>query len=199
MRTADKAAVRALPGVLSPCCRRRLIRRRQSASRPQTRRRDACWSRRSRSASAAPTGRSSTASTGAAARKERLALGHDSIGRVLGAPDGVGREPGDRVVGVVGPLDPVPCSDCVVGEWDMCRNGQHTEHGIKAPRGFARQRDPAPIRRRRRSRCRTATSPPTSTSSTRGRGARRAARRARDAPRPLRRRVEPDAGVMQIF
>jgi threonine dehydrogenase-like Zn-dependent dehydrogenase len=71
---------------------------------------------------------------------ERLVLGHESIGRVLEAPDGVGVEPGDLVVGIVRRPDPVPCSNCAVGEWDMCRNGQYTEHGIKALHGFARQR-----------------------------------------------------------
>ncbi len=57
-------------------------------------------------------------------RKERLVLGHESLGRVLEAPDGVGVEPGDLVVGVVRRPDPVPCSNCAVGAWDMCRNGQ---------------------------------------------------------------------------
>jgi threonine dehydrogenase-like Zn-dependent dehydrogenase len=71
---------------------------------------------------------------------ERLVLGHESIGRVLEAPDGVGVQPGDLVVGIVRRPDPVPCSNCAVGEWDMCRNGQYTEHGIKALHGFARQR-----------------------------------------------------------
>src|SRR5918994_2151599 len=36
--------------------------------------------------------------------------------------------------------DPVPCSSCAVGEWDMCRNGLYTEHGIKGLHGFARER-----------------------------------------------------------
>jgi len=71
---------------------------------------------------------------------ERLVLGHESIGRVLEAPDGVGVQPGDLVVGIVRRPDPVPCGNCAVGEWDMCRNGLYTEHGIKALPGFARQR-----------------------------------------------------------
>ncbi len=71
--------------------------------------------------------------------EERLVLGHESIGCVLEAPDGVGMEPGDLVVGVVRRPDPVPCSNCAVGEWDMCRNGQYTEHGKGvAPAGSAR-------------------------------------------------------------
>lgn len=36
--------------------------------------------------------------------------------------------------------DPVPCTNCAAGEWDMCRNGKYTEHGIKGLHGFARQR-----------------------------------------------------------
>jgi hypothetical protein len=34
-------------------------------------------------------------------------------------------------VGIVRRPDPVPCPNCAVGEWDMCRNGQYTERGIK--------------------------------------------------------------------
>ena len=36
--------------------------------------------------------------------------------------------------------DPVPCPACAAGEWDMCRNGRYTEHGIKQLHGFARER-----------------------------------------------------------
>lgn len=36
--------------------------------------------------------------------------------------------------------DPVPCPACAVGQWDMCRNGRYTEHGIKGLHGFARDR-----------------------------------------------------------
>jgi glucose 1-dehydrogenase len=67
-------------------------------------------------------------------------LGHESLGRVLAAPPGsdVGR--GDLVVGIVRRPDPVPCPSCAAGEWDMCRNGRYTEHGIKGLHGFARER-----------------------------------------------------------
>ena len=68
---------------------------------------------------------------------ERLILGHESVGRVLDAPSGCGFEPGDWVVGIVRHPDPVPCESCAVGEWDMCRNGRYTEHGIKGLHGFA--------------------------------------------------------------
>lgn len=72
--------------------------------------------------------------------RERLVLGHESIGRVRECPPGGGLAPGDLVVGIVRRPDPVPCPNCAVGEWDMCRNGLYTEHGIKGLDGFARER-----------------------------------------------------------
>jgi glucose 1-dehydrogenase len=72
--------------------------------------------------------------------RDRLILGHESIGRVMQAPEGASIVPGDLVVGIVRQPDPVPCSSCAVGEWDMCRNGRYREHGIKERDGFARQR-----------------------------------------------------------
>ena len=71
--------------------------------------------------------------------QERLVLGHESLGRVLEDPTGT-LHPGDLVAGVVRHPDPVPCPNCAVDEWDMCRNGQYTEHGIKGLPGFARDR-----------------------------------------------------------
>ena len=47
---------------------------------------------------------------------------------------------GDLVVGIVRRPDPVPCPNCAVGEWDMCRNGQYTERGIKQIDGFMSER-----------------------------------------------------------
>jgi len=70
----------------------------------------------------------------------RLAIGHESLGRVLEAPDGCGFSAGDPVVAIVRRPDPVPCANCAAGEWDMCRNGQYTEWGIKAHHGYARER-----------------------------------------------------------
>ena len=78
--------------------------------------------------------------------RDRLVLGHESLGRVADAPVDSGLVRGDLVVGIVRRPDPEPCSNCAVGEWDMCRNGRYTEHGIKALDGFARERfraDPA--------------------------------------------------------
>jgi threonine dehydrogenase-like Zn-dependent dehydrogenase len=69
-----------------------------------------------------------------------LVLGHENLGRVLEAPQGSDLAAGDLVVGIVRRPDPVPCKACAAGEWDMCRNGGYTEHGIKALHGFARER-----------------------------------------------------------
>lgn len=72
--------------------------------------------------------------------RERLVLGHESLGRVRSAPDGSGFAPGDLVVGVVRRPDPQPCGACARGQFDMCRNGAYTERGIKALDGFAAER-----------------------------------------------------------
>ncbi len=71
--------------------------------------------------------------------RERLILGHESIGRVVdpGASD---LAAGDHVVGIVRQPDPVPCPSCAAGEWDMCSNGRYTEHGIKQLDGFMAER-----------------------------------------------------------
>ncbi len=70
---------------------------------------------------------------------DRLILGHESLGRVLEAPPGSDFSPGDLVAGVVRRPDPVPCGACAQGEFDMCRNGQYTERGIKDIDGFGSQ------------------------------------------------------------
>lgn len=71
--------------------------------------------------------------------EERLAIGHESIGEVLEAPDGSGLSAGDLVVAIVRrPCD--HCANCAAGEWDMCRSGDYTEWGIKAHHGYARER-----------------------------------------------------------
>jgi glucose 1-dehydrogenase len=68
---------------------------------------------------------------------DRLVLGHESLGRVLAAPDGSGFAAGDLVVGVVRRPDPEPCGACARDEFDMCRNGRYTERGIKELDGYA--------------------------------------------------------------
>ena len=67
-------------------------------------------------------------------------LGHESLGRVVDPGPASGLKPGDLVVGIVRRPDPVPCPNCAVGEWDMCRNGQYTERGIKQIDGFMSER-----------------------------------------------------------
>lgn len=72
--------------------------------------------------------------------KTRLVLGHESLGRVVDPGPSVTLKKDDLVVGIVRRPDPVPCPNCAVGEWDMCRNGQYTERGIKEIDGFMSER-----------------------------------------------------------
>jgi threonine dehydrogenase-like Zn-dependent dehydrogenase len=72
--------------------------------------------------------------------KTRLVLGHESLGRVVDPGPSSALQKGDLVVGIVRRPDPVPCPNCAVGEWDMCRNGQYTERGIKQIDGFMSER-----------------------------------------------------------
>jgi glucose 1-dehydrogenase len=71
---------------------------------------------------------------------DRLIIGHESLGEVIAGGEAAGFAPGDRVVGIVRRADPVPCVSCAIGEWDMCRNGQYTERGIKGRHGYASER-----------------------------------------------------------
>lgn len=66
-----------------------------------------------------------------------LVLGHESLGRVTTAPEGGEFAEGDLLAGIVRRPDPVPCGACARGEWDMCRNGEYTERGIKGLDGYA--------------------------------------------------------------
>jgi threonine dehydrogenase-like Zn-dependent dehydrogenase len=70
----------------------------------------------------------------------RLIIGHESLGRVIGADPGAGFGIGALVVGIVRRRDPVPCSACAEGHWDMCINGQYTERGIIGRHGYASER-----------------------------------------------------------
>ena len=70
----------------------------------------------------------------------RLVLGHESLGRVLDPGTSSAFQKDDLVVGIVRRPDAVPCPNCAVGEWDMCRNGQYTERGIKEIDGFMSER-----------------------------------------------------------
>ncbi len=68
--------------------------------------------------------------------RDRLILGHESLGRVERAPAGSEFAVGDLVAGVVRRPDPVPCAACAHGRFDMCRNGRYTERGIKELDGY---------------------------------------------------------------
>lgn len=72
--------------------------------------------------------------------RARLVLGHESLGRVVDPGASTSLTRGDLVVGIVRRPDPVPCPNCAVGEWDMCRNGRYTERGIKEIHGFMSER-----------------------------------------------------------
>ena len=72
--------------------------------------------------------------------KDRLVLGHESLGVVESASAGSQFVKGDHVVGIVRRPDPVPCAACAAGEWDMCRNGRYTERGIKEIDGYGAER-----------------------------------------------------------
>ena len=71
--------------------------------------------------------------------RDRLVIGHESLGTVLQAPPGSGFHTGDLVAGIVRRPDPVPCAPCAQGEWDFCRNGRYTERGIKQLDGYGAQ------------------------------------------------------------
>jgi threonine dehydrogenase-like Zn-dependent dehydrogenase len=73
----------------------------------------------------------------APAGTERLVLGHECVARIAGA--GHTLASGTLVVPIVRRPDPVPCASCAAGEWDMCRNGRYTEHGIWGLDGFCAQ------------------------------------------------------------
>ena len=72
--------------------------------------------------------------------RERLVIGHESLGRVREALPASGFAEGDLVVGVVRRPDAVPCGACAHGEFDMCRNGRYTERGIKQIDGYGSER-----------------------------------------------------------
>jgi glucose 1-dehydrogenase len=72
--------------------------------------------------------------------RARLILGHESLGRVIEAPQGSGFARGELVVGIVRRPDPVPCANCCAGQWDFCQNGRYTERGIKELDGYACER-----------------------------------------------------------
>ena len=76
----------------------------------------------------------------APAGRDHLILGHESLGEVIETESESSLAKGDLVVGIVRQPDPLPCSACACGEFDMCRNGMYREHGIKELDGFCRER-----------------------------------------------------------
>ncbi|WP_037913210.1 glucose 1-dehydrogenase [Actinacidiphila yeochonensis] len=68
--------------------------------------------------------------------RDRMVIGHESLGVVVEAPPDSGFALGDHVSGIVRRPDPVPCPQCAVGEWDFCGNGRYTERGIKQLDGY---------------------------------------------------------------
>lgn len=72
--------------------------------------------------------------------RERLVLGHESLGRVIAAPPDGDFSADDLVAGIVRRPDPVPCACCAAGEFDMCRNGGYRERGIKELDGYGAER-----------------------------------------------------------
>lgn len=69
--------------------------------------------------------------------RDRLVIGHESLGRVRTAPHGSGFAQGDLVVGIVRRPDPEPCGARAHGQFDMCGNGRYTERGITEIDGYA--------------------------------------------------------------
>lgn len=68
--------------------------------------------------------------------RDRMVLFHESVGRVISAPEGSGFAAGEHVVGIVRRPDPRPCGACADGQWDFCLNGEYTERGIKELDGY---------------------------------------------------------------
>jgi glucose 1-dehydrogenase len=77
--------------------------------------------------------------------RDRLVLGHEALGRVVAAPEGGDFATGDLVAPIVRRPDPVPCANCAVGEWDMCRNGRFTEAGIRGLDGYTAESLSLPV------------------------------------------------------
>ncbi len=72
--------------------------------------------------------------------RDRLVIGHESLGRVVDSPPACGFRTGDLVVGIVRGADPLPCALCAAGEPDLCQNSSFTERGIEARDGFGSER-----------------------------------------------------------
>ncbi len=69
-----------------------------------------------------------------------LVLGHESLGRILSAPQGSALSAGDLVVGMVRRPCPEACGPCRRGELDRCLTRPPVERGISRADGFAAKR-----------------------------------------------------------
>jgi len=68
---------------------------------------------------------------GRAEEPRGFVLGHESLGRVIDPGFSSSFKKGDLVWHRTAVPIRFSCPACAVGEWDMCRNGQYTERGIK--------------------------------------------------------------------
>ena len=73
---------------------------------------------------------------------DRLIIGHESLGRVVKAPDDSSLRAGDLVVGIVRRPDPVPCPYRAAGEWNASQAFSHIAL-INTAHNLARASKPA--------------------------------------------------------
>ncbi|HVB53797.1 MAG TPA: glucose 1-dehydrogenase [Candidatus Acidoferrales bacterium] len=74
------------------------------------------------------------------AGRDSLVLGHENLGRVVSAPDGVELQKGQLVVATVRRPCPERCPPCAAGQSDDCLTGNYTERGIKGRDGYMAER-----------------------------------------------------------
>lgn len=72
--------------------------------------------------------------------RDSLVLGHENLGRVLSAPEGVELQKGQLVVATVRRPCPERCPPCAAGQSDDCLTGNYTERGIKGRDGYMAER-----------------------------------------------------------
>jgi len=72
--------------------------------------------------------------------RDSLVLGHENLGRVVAAPEGVELAKGQLVVATVRRPCPERCPPCAAGQSDDCLTGNYTERGIKGRDGYMAER-----------------------------------------------------------
>ena len=72
--------------------------------------------------------------------RDSLVLGHENLGRVVSAPEGVELQKGQLVVATVRRPCPERCPPCAAGQSDDCLTGNYTERGIKGRDGYMAER-----------------------------------------------------------